>query len=174
MSAVRISKHALPSPRRLRLALWAGAAWARAWQLRLRRRMDRPRLGEVAASRTARPGDVALAVRLADRLAELPGVRTGRKCFVRSYVLATVLRRLGLPAVLNVGIARSESERGARGHCWLTVGGRVVAERTAAWRAYPRRITERSDGIAFWVGGGDRSRIVDPAPTEEPKERAER
>ena len=56
---------------------------------------------------------------------------TGRKCFFRAYILGALLRRRGVPAVLNIGLRRpapEESNRCVDGHCWVSVAGAVLAE----------------------------------------------
>lgn len=88
-------------------------------------------------------------------------VWSARKCFLRSYVLACLLRRAGRPVVLNVGMHPVNGSGSVRGHCWLTLYGRPVAEPNGYQpdRRFPVLLSEASNGIVYWMGCS----AVDPA-----------
>jgi hypothetical protein len=96
---------------------------------------------------------IAWAARMADALARWAPPRMGRRCFVRSYLLAATLRRRGLPAQLNVGLRNVGTGASVSGHCWLTVGnGAPLAEPGEAVAAYPRFMGEGANGVRYWAG----------------------
>ena len=65
-----------------------------------------------------------------DTLVKLSIHFTTRKCFFRSYAAACVLRRYGIGVALNMGLHHlNKKHQRVRGHCWLTLQGRPIAEK---------------------------------------------
>jgi hypothetical protein len=100
--------------------------------------------------------DIGRVVRLVDRLQRVMVPRTRHRCFYRSYSRAVVLRKLGIPAVLNVGLrnlgARTTSR--VRGHCWVTLGDEPLFE-WRVWEKYPVLLAETPMGVRYWAGRND-------------------
>lgn len=139
--------------RRLRLAARALLDLGMAWRLKLGKRVDRVRLPAVREPGRLGVRDVAFAVRWTDRLVALGTSRTGRKCFFRSYVLGSALRRWGVPVVLNVGLRRGPGAGRAVGHCWLSLGDELFAEPRSTAEEYPC-LLGAGDEIRYWTGRG--------------------
>jgi len=84
-------------------------------------------------------------------LESLP-LKTGHFCFYRSFVLVYIIRHLGAPAVLNIGLSGFGPMSKTRGHCWLTVGRRLVVEKVDTGNLYPFEIGYNKTGIRYWAG----------------------
>jgi len=74
------------------------------------------------------------------------------RCFYQSYVTGSILRRAGVPLVLNIGLHTFEPLRGARGHCWLTLDDAVYGESAQTQTNYPYPMGSNRNGVRFWVG----------------------
>jgi hypothetical protein len=79
-------------------------------------------------------------------------LRTRHICFYRSYAVASILRSLGLPIVLNVGLRPHRSLRRPWGHCWLTLDDQVVFEKGDAAAPYDEPLHDTGAGVRYWLG----------------------
>jgi hypothetical protein len=136
-----------------RLLLAALRALPAAWRARCTRDLASLRLPPVNPGPGMSDADLAWAARMAGAMARWGAPRLGRRCFFRSCVLATVLRRRGLPARLNVGLRRIGSDATVSGHCWVTLAdGPPVAEPEGVLAAYPQPMGEGANGVRYWAG----------------------
>jgi hypothetical protein len=70
-------------------------------------------------------------VRLVAWLCQWRGFRTRffpRACLRQALALAYLLPRMGYPVMIHFGVSKAGTA--LHGHCWVTVEGRPVAERT--------------------------------------------
>jgi hypothetical protein len=145
----------LQTPMFRRIVMWfqCAAGLVRAWAIRLGRTMAGVRLPPVRDDRLLSESDIAFILRVAAGLMKFGAARTGRKCFIRSYILATVLRRWGLPVSINVGLRNLNGTGQTEGHCWLTTPeGALFAEPADPLQEYPVFMGDGPPGIRYWVG----------------------
>lgn len=161
MAAVSSTKRAVlgsPQPshretavRRFRLHTQAAVALFRAWRARAGRRMDAIRFPSTHPSTRASGRDVGDILRCARTLVRY-GARFDRKCFVRTFIVVSLLRRDGLDARMNVGLVGCETGRDISGHCWTTVDGVPIGEPTDPVSDYPHAMGAAPNGIHYWLG----------------------
>lgn len=78
---------------------------------------------------------------------------TGRKCFFRSYIMGQLLRKEGIPVVMNIGLSSRMNTRKSRGHCWLTLDGQPFAETRDLSSIFSVDIGFGYNGIRYWTNG---------------------
>ncbi len=78
--------------------------------------------------------------------------KLGQCCFYRCYAVACVLRRRGVPVVLNIGLLEPADRSRVFGHCWLSLNGEPFAERRDPHVLYPVEMGSRQEGVAHWLG----------------------
>jgi hypothetical protein len=77
------------------------------------------------------------------------------RCFYRSFVLATLLRRRGLPLELNFGLRQQGRGKWTpQAHCWLTLNGELYREKGDPSESYPVPLGNRCDIIKYWYRPG--------------------
>ena len=74
------------------------------------------------------------------------------KCFYRSYALATILRKRGLPLVFNFGAIDGDNKEGLRAHCWLSLDGQPFAEKGDPGARFPDHVGEYAGQVVYWMG----------------------
>ena len=99
-----------------------------------------------------RPAEITPVVRWVDRVVDLCHLSSRHQCLYRAYSRACVLRRLGVPVVVNMGLHNLGNSAETRGHCWLTLHGQPVEEDVSIRRQYPVQIGRTKSGVCFWVG----------------------
>jgi hypothetical protein len=72
-------------------------------------------------------------------------------CFYRSYALAYVLRKRGIPLNLNFGTDNLDGKSKMHAHCWLTLGGNPFAEETDPQLNYPINMGNYEEEIYYWL-----------------------
>jgi Transglutaminase-like superfamily len=147
------------------LAFWSRTAREafrgvfRAWRIRVFDRSSEITLPPV--SPTPPPPDATLrrVIRLVKGVTYLLIFwRFKRWCFYRSYALAHVLRPLGVPLEMNLGVEGLEEESRSSAHCWLTLDGEPYQERADTRGRFPTKLGSRDGLINYWIGPGkDRS-----------------
>ena len=96
----------------------------------------------------------------AKRWVNLFSIKSHHGCYYRSFALACILRRRGIPVSLNIGLRNLRSQEKNRGHCWLTLKGNPVFESDAeALRLYPHLLKQGQSEIYYWIGSDDARRI---------------
>ncbi|MBI4870955.1 MAG: lasso peptide biosynthesis B2 protein [Candidatus Riflebacteria bacterium] len=129
-------------------------ALAKAWQVRVLRRDEAGVLPPVSDFPAPGPEVRDRIARLVGRLVFcLTGWKPGR-CYYRAFALAYVLRRRGVPLVLNLGCQNYLEVSGrAQAHCWLTLEGQPFAEDDDPSGRYPIPIGEVAGKVRYWLGG---------------------
>ena len=141
----------MPVIRRLGLLLLSGKGLAQACLIKQRRSMRLVKLPPVAQSNKLSDLDVQFVLRCADCFVKYGALRTARKCFFRAFIIASVLRRNGMPVELNVGLKNMGGGK-PKGHCWLSLNGKPFAERTDVKLEYPYEINPGSGNVRYWMG----------------------
>ncbi|NLZ17785.1 MAG: lasso peptide biosynthesis B2 protein [Desulfobulbaceae bacterium] len=87
-----------------------------------------------------------------NRLTTLLAGKSRHACFYRSYPLAVLLRKKGVPVQLNIGLMGLGPHQELRGHCWLSAKGKVFNELEAASSlSYPEFLGQGGEGVLYWV-----------------------
>ena len=74
-------------------------------------------------------------------------------CFYRSIVLASILRKRGIPVVMNVGGRGLGLNEVRKAHCWLTLDNMLFHEKENALELYPLEMGYNQDrSIRYWIG----------------------
>lgn len=126
----------------------------KAWRYVVKERFSKVKIISIQADHGLRTSEVELHVNFIDKIVKKIVFRSNHVCFYRSYVLAQVLRRRGLPLVLNIGLGNLNADSPVRGHCWLTLDGQKFFESAETETLYPVFLGNRSGDIAFWVKPG--------------------
>jgi hypothetical protein len=93
--------------------------------------------------------------RRVDRLAHVVLFwKLDKRCFYRSFALATLLRRRGLPAGIEFGL-RLAGNRRKQCHCWVAIGDRIVGEATDPRRLFPLPAGQWGDNVRYWLADDD-------------------
>jgi hypothetical protein len=125
------------------------------WCRRVRKNLGaRPlRLPSVAPKRRADDRSVERQVRFADRIIGLMARRGGHFCFYRSVTLAVLLRRQGVPLVVNVGARSVHDPARMKAHSWLTLDGELFYEQPNSLSIYPFAMGYNADrSVRYWIG----------------------
>jgi len=81
------------------------------------------------------------------------------RCFYRSYVIANILRKKGVPLQINFGCENYLERTGkAKAHSWLTLQGLPFAEKGNPSVRFPIRISVPDSDVNFWLGTKGMSR----------------
>jgi len=74
-------------------------------------------------------------------------------CFYRSFVLASILRKRGIPVVMNVGGRGLGLNEVRKAHCWLTLEDQLFHEQENALELYPLEMGyNQNRSIRYWIG----------------------
>lgn len=138
--------------RRLVIAFQATIGLAQAWIIKSRKTMANIRLAPPSNSSCLTDPDISFVLGCSDFLVKLGARRTGRKCFFRSFIMASVLRKWGLPVIMNVGLRGLRGARRTDGHCWLTLDGKPFGETDNPNRDYPVQLDQGINGVQYWLG----------------------
>ena len=146
------------------MALWPELLWLVAQAAILRRlRSDRAlRLPPVGENRVT-PEEQAELIRRCNRLIHLLARNSRHYCWSRCWPLAALLRKRGVPVGLNIGLMGLNQK--TRGHCWLSLEGRVINEPDeVSAAAYPEFLGDNGYGAAFWAAVGPGEYVGRKAP----------
>ena len=138
--------------RAVAVTLGAALAVAKAYCLRLANDASRLRLPETARAVPLTKEEVAAAVRRVDRVVDWCACRTSHKCFYRAYVRAKVLRSLGVPVAINLGLRSLGDAEEKSGHCWLTLEGAPFFEDQRVDDLYEASLGQSETGVYYWAG----------------------
>ena len=122
------------------------------WIIKIRKDMRYVQLPSVEVPTQLRDEDVDFVVWCADIMVKIGAIWTGRKCFFRSYIIASVLRSWKIPVIINVGLCNLKVIDKTKGHCWLTLDGKPFKEIEDLKRKYPQKLGCSSNGVCYWVG----------------------
>ena len=138
--------------RRLLLIFHSLTGLVQAWIIKTRKSMHNIRLSSTSSSSKLSQGDISFVIRCANILVTLGAVRTARKCFFRAFIMASVLRKWGIPVVMNVGLRNLKTFKRTDGHCWLTLDGLPFAETNNPEQIYPFEMGSGTNGVRYWIG----------------------
>ena len=127
-------------------------ALAHAWLIKIGKTMRKVKLPSAPGEVRLSEADLSFVIGCTDFLVKLGAKRTGRKCFFRAFIAASVLRKWGVPVTMNIGLRPLPALRKASGHCWLTLDGIPFAETGDPHREYPFAIGQGENGVRYWFG----------------------
>jgi hypothetical protein len=139
----------------LSLAIDAFICLFRAWAVKLGKDLSKIHLPPVAKVVRLSSRSLEFAVTLTDMMVTHGARWTGRKCFFRTFILACLLRKRGVPVAVNVGLCDLKGGRRGRrmdGHCWLTLNGEPCLEEVDRRNQYPHFLAEGLNGVRYWAG----------------------
>ena len=137
---------------RIKIIRQAIAGLVKAWAVKTRKQIPDDPLPLVDEGRSIDDRDISFVIRTSDLLVRFGALRTGRKCFFRSFIIASVLRRWGIPVEINFGLRNIGQNRRETGHCWLTLDGRPYAEKSQVQDLYPIAFGAAPNGVSYWYG----------------------
>ena len=109
-------------------------------------------LPAVDAERTVDSASISVIVRHVDRLLSALLRKNSHHCFYRSVILAMLLRRKGVPLVVNIG-GRSLSSPSMKAHSWLTLDDKPFHEQPNSLSIYPFDMGYNADrSVRYWIG----------------------
>ncbi len=129
----------------------------KAWFIKMGRDLSRVCLPLAERSMTLPLADQLFIVNFTDATVSRLGARTGRKCFLRAFILARIFRRQGITVEFNVGLeAASAGQMGGQpdGHCWLTLQDHPIFETGNPQARYAHFLATGSNGIRYWLASG--------------------
>ncbi|MHB8844963.1 MAG: lasso peptide biosynthesis B2 protein [Nitrospirota bacterium] len=132
----------------IQVAFLIGQVWL------IRRNLGRKPLvlPAVDAERTIDNASISVIVRRVDRLLSALLHKNSHHCFYRSVILAKLLRRNGVPLVVNIG-GRSLSSPSMKAHSWLTLDDKPFHEQPNSLSIYPFDMGYNADrSIRYWIG----------------------
>ena len=127
-------------------------AFSRAFWFKTWRRMSHVTLPPVKPFTHLETSELDFILLVSNGLGKLSSVCTGRVCFIRTYILGSVLRRWGQSVDMNIGL-RERAQRRPKGHCWLTgPNGNVCYEDVNPKEDYPVFLGQAGNGVCYWAG----------------------
>jgi len=88
-----------------------------------------------------------------------------KRCFYRSFCVASVLRQRGVDARLGFGLHVSGHKRRLC-HCWVTVDGHALCENPDPRQTFPVPLGEWDGLVCYWLADDDKKTTGDQ-PNEE-------
>ena len=137
---------------KMQIYYYSFLAFLKAWVIKTRKKMDAIHIPLHKYKKRLCSKELIYIIEVSDLLVDFGAKRTSRKCFFRSYIMASVLRRMGIPIQINVGLKNLNGFYRSNGHCWLSLNGFPFAEKNDPIDKYPFKITDSDNGISYWVG----------------------
>ena len=128
-------------------------ALLQAWRFRLLNRSGVPLAQPVA--KIDPPDDIEAKniARFVDRVTNIVIFWKRYRCFYRSIAIASLLRRRGIPLVVNFGYRNLfDREKRLRAHCWLTLYDEMFEENSETAEVYTILLADQEESYRFWVG----------------------
>jgi len=138
--------------RRIYLFIQAFGALIDAWKIKTRRNLSNVKFSTSGKLKDISNREVEYLIKCTDNLVRFGAIRTGRKCFFRAYILGSVLRKWGIPVIMNVGLFDLAGDCKRHGHCWLTLNDHLFAEPFVKVERYKTKIGSGDNGICYWYG----------------------
>jgi len=89
-------------------------------------------------------------------------LKTDHLCFYRSYGLAIILRKRGVPVVMNIGGRSLSSSENMKAHSWLTLFGKPFHEKPNSIQLYPYNMGfNKERAVNYWIGPGFDRKVLD-------------
>ena len=151
---------------RFQVTFSALAAAFEAWRIMYNGRISQLRLQLVSTLFSLPSYRMDQIVRWIDSVLKLLVFGSKHRCFYRSYTIARVLRKRGVPVVLDIGLRNLNSSIKTRGHCWLTLNGSEFFEHlpnpqhVSPVVLYPFIMGMGGDDIVYWFNVSDDDRFV--------------
>lgn len=132
-------------------ALWQ--AWL---QTRcLRRRTDVGALLPPVHADVTSVADPLQILRRVDRIVRIVVFwKFANRCFYRSFAVATLLRRRGVPAGIDFGLRLSGNRR-RQCHCWVTIRGTPLGEEADPRTTFTIAAGGWNDAVHYWLADDD-------------------
>ena len=138
--------------RRLRILIQALKGLIQAWIIKSKKNMSNIRIPLTLSAIQLNERDISFVIWCVHLLLKLGVIRTGRKCFFRAYIMASILRKWGVPVMMNVGLSNLRASKKTTGHCWLTLDGQPFEEIHNPNQRFPFKMICAANGIHYWVG----------------------
>jgi hypothetical protein len=88
--------------------------------------------------------------------------KTEHLCFYRSYGLAIILRKRGVPVVMNIGGRSLSSPENMKAHSWLTLFGKPFHEKPNSIQLYPHDMGfNKERAVNYWIGPEFDRKVLD-------------
>ncbi|MCK4798305.1 MAG: lasso peptide biosynthesis protein [Spirochaetes bacterium] len=89
-------------------------------------------------------------------------LKTDHLCFYRSYGLAIILRKRGVPVVMNIGGRSLSSPENMKAHSWLTLFEKPFYEKPNSIQLYPYDMGYNKErAVNYWIGPEFDRKILD-------------
>jgi hypothetical protein len=122
-----------------------------AWVIKIFNRMQDVKFPNVSHRKKISDREKKAIIACTDFFVKYCTLRTGRKCFFRSYIMGKLLCKQGIPVVMNVGLPSRANTRKNRGHCWLTLDGQPFAETVDITKMFSVDMGSGYNGIRYWT-----------------------
>ena len=142
----------MPNLNKIALTLQALSALLLAWRVKFSRDLGQVRFECSDHPCPPKQAEIRFLISMVDLVVRWGTLRTGRKCFFRSYIIGSLLNSRGVPLVLNIGLRKSIGPRVILGHCWLTLDSEPFAEHSKDASSYPFQLGNGPNGIVYWFG----------------------
>ncbi|MEZ4599677.1 MAG: lasso peptide biosynthesis protein [Syntrophotaleaceae bacterium] len=151
-----------------RIFLWTLEGLMKAW-LYLRRGMPAGlSLPQIRTASQLSEKDLDGTVRVIDSIVRMMLPRTRHGCFYRTLSRTIVLRKLGVPVAVNIGLRNLDGTLTVKGHCWLSLNGMPFQEPPDTTAMYPFFLGKLENGLLCWVQkGNDRSNRIRRIPAQD-------
>ncbi|SLM32116.1 hypothetical protein MTBBW1_60016 [Desulfamplus magnetovallimortis] len=124
-----------------------------AWFIKISNQMSSVLFPEIKSHKILTDKEIGSILKCADFFTKFFTLHTGRKCFFRSYIMGNLLRKEGIPAVMNIGLFTHQQTRKRRGHCWLTLNDEPFKEKRDPFIMFPVDLGAGYNGIRYWTDG---------------------
>jgi len=89
-------------------------------------------------------------------------LKTEHLCFYRSYGISTILRKRGVPVVMNIGGHSLNSPENMKAHAWLTLFEKPFHEKPNSIQLYPYDMGYNKErAINYWIGPEFDRKVLD-------------
>lgn len=89
-------------------------------------------------------------------------LKTEHLCFYRSYGIATILRKRGVPVVMNIGGRSLSSSENMKAHAWLTLFEKPFHEKPNSIKLYPYDMGyNKKRAVNYWIGPEFDRKVLD-------------
>lgn len=89
-------------------------------------------------------------------------LKSDHLCFYRSYGLAIILRKRGIPVVMNIGGRSLSSSENMKAHAWLTLFEKPFNEKPNSIQLYPYDMGYNKErAVNYWIGPDFDRKVLD-------------
>ncbi|KPA14519.1 hypothetical protein MHK_005267 [Candidatus Magnetomorum sp. HK-1] len=123
-----------------------------AWSIKIRNDISNIHLPKSRFSFPFLNNDCSFVIKTADLLVKTGTGNSGRKCFFRSYIIASILQRFGIDVDINVGLSTLPADKKIHGHCWVSIQDKVFSESDKLPKLYPYKLYSTPSKVTYWYG----------------------